>query len=180
MLKRSVIIIFLFAYGISNSQSQEFVLKSHFVDKFIYFINWPTTNQNNISKDSVFFNIKVIGENSFDDSLETVFRNKKIKNKKIKIHYIDNLEEITNCDILFISSSKRDSINHIVAYTKGKSILLIGDSEGFASEGVHLNFFLKKGQIRFEINPEAIRDSNLEMDYKLLKLGEIVTYNNNK
>jgi len=50
----------------------------------------------------------------------------------------------------------------------------IGETPGFAEECGIINFYLKSGKFRFEINIEASHGENLQIISKLLCLARIV------
>ena len=77
---------------------------------------------------------------------------KEIRNKNVTIQYLTKIDDSINCDVLFVSESYKDDLNDVLLYTKGKPILTIGDTEGFAKEGLIINFYLSEQKIRFEIN----------------------------
>ena len=53
-------------------------------------------------------------------------------------------------------------------------IVAIGETPGFAEECGIINFYLKNGKFRFEINIEASHRENLQISSKLLRLARIV------
>jgi len=52
--------------------------------------------------------------------------------------------------------------------------LTIGDTKGFAQQGVIINFYIKDEKVRFEINVDAAKRANLKISAKLLRLAKIV------
>ena len=63
----------------------------------------------------------------------------------------------------------------ILERIRGHSVLVIGESRGFASRGGIINFYVREGKtVRFEINPAAARREHLKISSNLLKLARIV------
>ena len=87
---------------------------------------------------------------------------------------IGSTAEIPECHILFISGSYKERLKEILACTRNRPILTVGDTEGFAEEGVLINFYLVGSKIKFEINEKAVQESGLVMSYRLLSLARIV------
>lgn len=141
---------------------------------FPRYIKWPQSA--NLENTSTPFIIGVVGKNPFGNILENAFIDEeyKIKNKKVEIRYISKLPEIENCNILFIAKSASEFLAGILTITKNKPILTIGETKGFAEQGIQFNFYISKGEIRFEINTAAITDANLIVDSELLNLARIV------
>ena len=143
------------------SQTDEYWVKGVFIEKITKFIEWPKGSKvNDVNKKFV---ISVIGENPFGNELNEIYKNTKIKNKVVEIRYIKNISEIESSDVLFIvlllSRNDKEKLKDIIAYTKDKPILTMGDTEGYADSGVLVNFFIDDNKIKFEINETAIKTS---------------------
>lgn len=154
------------------AQQSEYTIKAVFLEHFTRFIEWPESS--NIEDTSSPFFIAIIGENPFGSILEQIYAEQKIRNKEVEIQYILTPDGITDCHILFISSSKRDILPEILSRTRDKPILTVGDTKGFAEDGVLINFYLAEDRIKFEINENAVHESGLVMSYRLLNLARIV------
>ena len=156
-------------------QSLEYKTKASFIEKFTKFIEWE--NDSTITDTTKSFYISIIGNDPFNGFLEKIFTTIKIKNKTVKVQHISKITENTNCHILFIPIIKKDKLKEIIEATKNKPILLISDSDGFAKLGVHINLFISTtGTIRFEINPEAAKNSGLSISYLLISMAKIVSF----
>ncbi len=154
------------------AQQSEYTIKAVFLEHFTRFIEWPESTE--IANTSQPFYVAVIGENPFGSILDQVYSEQKIKNRRVEILYFATLDEITHCHILFISRSNKEILSEILARTKDKPILTVSDTEGFAENGVLINFYLSGNRIKFEINEKAVHDSGLAMSYRLLSLARIV------
>lgn len=154
------------------AQQSEYTIKAVFLEHFTRFIEWPKSS--NIEDTSSPFFIAIIGKNPFGSILEQIYAEQKIRNKEVEIQYILTPDGITDCHILFISSSNRDILPEILSRTRDKPILTVGDTEGFAEDGVLINFYLAEDRIKFEINENAVHESGLVMSYRLMNLARIV------
>ena len=155
----------------AQSQSQEYALKAAFIEKLCRFIDWP---QNDSGADSSQFVISVLGKNPFEDSLEKLAASQKIKGRTVKVVYHSNVSEIKGCNVIFIPGTEKSRLKQIIEHTKGRPVLLIADTEGFAKQGVHINFYQFGETLRFEINREAALDSGLRIRSRVLKHARIV------
>jgi hypothetical protein len=77
--------------------------------------------------------------------------------------------------VLFISRTNPDQLGHIMAVLKGRSILTVGDTEGFYQGGGIIRFVTEKNRIRFRINVDAAEAAHLVISSKLLRLAEVAT-----
>lgn len=170
MIKRiQIIILLLLVFQLNGfSQTTEYMLKAGFLEKFARFTEWPNINKTE-------FKICVLGKNPFKKDLDKMYAKVKIKNLAVKLEYIENINELKNPDILFISSSERSNLSEILNQIKEKPILTVSDTRGFAQKGVIINFYeTAQGTIHFEINKSTLSDSGLQMDLMLLQLAKII------
>lgn len=154
------------------AQQSEYTIKAVFLEHFTRFIDWPESVE--IADASHPFYVGIIGENPFGSILDQIYAEQKIKNKKVEIRYFSTPDEIIDCHILFISTANKEILPEILMHTKDKPILTVSDTEGFAENGVLINFYLAGNKIKFEINERAVHESGLVMSYKLLSLAKIV------
>ncbi len=154
------------------SQTTEYTMKAVSFEKFAFFTEWPAISR--VSDTSLPFIVTVLGDNSFDRILDQIYKEKKIKNKKVQINYISSINEIGDCHLLFISGSEEKFLARILEYTESKPILTIGDTKGYAKKRVIVNLFLSGDNIRFEINETALHRSGLYMSSHLLNFAKII------
>lgn len=160
------------------SQPSEYLLKAVFIEKFTRFIEWPEHHQFADSTQS--FIIGILGENPFEVDLRTLFQNQSIKGKTVEIRYYRDIDEISGCDLLFISKSEEDHIQRIIDHLDEKPILTIGDSDAFSGTGVIINLFIADNKIRFEIDEQAVHRAGFHVSYLLLKEAVIVNSNSSR
>jgi hypothetical protein len=75
------------------------------------------------------------------------------------------------CHILFVASSARKELRRVLAKAKKEGILTVGDTKGYAAEGVAINFIETRERLRFEINRTAAERAGLVLSSELLKLA---------
>ena len=133
-------IIALFLPVLTLAESQEYMLKATFIEKFIQFTEWP---EESIKDNTKPFIIGVIGENPFEDTLDMMFRKEKIKGKKVEIRYLERLDQIQGCRLLFVSSKTEYDLSDILSVSNGSPILTVSEIPGFSEKGGHINFYFK-------------------------------------
>lgn len=170
----SCVLLCLTAVGFAQTLEDEYTMKSVFIAGFSRFVTWPESSRmNDKSKPFV---LGIIGVNPFGKILENHYMelNQKINDKNVEIRYISTLDKIPGCHILFISSSCKNDLPNILAVTSGKPILTIGDTEGFAEQGVLINFYIQRRRIRFEISEALFQKASLKIDSLILREAKIV------
>ncbi|MCP5047596.1 MAG: YfiR family protein [bacterium] len=120
-------------------------------------------------KTSRTFKIAVMGPNPIFSQLNKVFKRKRVNNKRVIVSIISKVEAIGDSDVLFISNSERARLSSILAYTRGKPILTVGDTDGFARDGVHLNFNFQSKRLVLRVNSGEADASGLTIDLSSIK-----------
>ncbi len=164
-----VAILALSAHAVG--QDREYRMKAVFLDKFTHFVQWPAQA---VGDTSSTFVIGVIGDSPFGTVLEQIYAERKVKDKPVDIRYLTTLNEITECHLLFIAQSAADQLPDIIARTRGRPILTVSDTDGFAARSVLINLYKDSGKVKFEINESAVHTSGLTFSYMLLNLARIV------
>jgi len=76
--------------------------------------------------------------------------------------------------MVFVSSSESRSYAGILEKVRGTSVLVVGETDGFAAAGGMIEFLLEDNHVRFAINPDATRRAGLKCSSSLLALAKIV------
>lgn len=154
-----------------TTTSQEYQVKAAFLFNFAQFVEWPTNAFSNPQTPLV---IGIIGDDPFGATLDEIVRGENVNGHPLVIQRFRQVEEIKTCHILFINSSEKNRAMEIIGQLKGRSVLTVGDTEGFATNGGMIRFVTEKNKIRFRVNLEAAKAANLTISSKLLKAAGIV------
>ncbi len=157
----------------TDFDTREYTLKAVFLERFTRFIDWP--NDQSAGEKATPFVIGIMGNPDFSALLKKIYQNQKIQGKNVIVKDLDNLETLQSTHLLFIANISDSTLENVLKQTQNTSILTVSDAEGFAERGVMINFFMsRKQKIRFEINEQAIKQSDLYISYKLLSVAKIV------
>ncbi len=175
------LIIFLLVFPLlSQPESKEKVkmaeypLKVKIISRFFSFVKWPADSGN--TGDSSLFVLGVVGKTPILEYERTFHKEVNLPEKKITIKKISELDQIKECHALIIAPTESNRLKEILSITGDKPILSIGDTEGFAEEGVLINLFREGKKVKFEINYGAVQKSGLVFSSKLYKLARIINY----
>lgn len=155
----------------AHAAPSEYELKAAFIYQIARFVEWPVSNATVNAGASL--RLCVLGGNPFGPSLDTI-RGKPVNERKMEVSLLDMSADTGECDMLFVAAPAEKNLERIIALSRGSSMLIIGDTQGFAQRGVMVNFFPEDGKIRFEINSAASRRAGLKISSQLLKLARIV------
>jgi hypothetical protein len=122
-----------------ETQLSEYQVKAAYLYNFAKFIEWPpgTAGRQNT------FTICVLGKNPFGNALENI-AGKLVRNQKVVVRHINNIDEIKECEMLFISAAERDNITSIIAALSSvRGVLTISDAKRFVQAGGMIGFVLR-------------------------------------
>ena len=120
------------------------------------------------------FCIGVLGDDPFNSFLDETVRSENIKGHPLIIQRYHNIDEVKDCQVLFISRSETGSMEQILSRLKGRDILTVGDAEGFLKNGGAIRFATEQNKIHLRVSLEAAKSTNLVISSKILRLSEIV------
>ena len=155
----------------NRASAQDVDYKSYtlFVYNFIKYIEWPE------AKSHGDFVVGVLGDSPVIPELERLAATKKAKGRTIIIKRFDSPEKVTDCHLLYVTSSKSSSIKALKAMAKNKPMLIVGEREGLARKGAALSFVTFDDDVlKFDINKAEIEQHNLKIPGTLLLLGLII------
>jgi len=152
--------------------STEYKFKAVFLFRFAQFVDWPTNIFTNAQAPLV---IGILGDDPFDDYLDETVNGENVNGHPLAVKRYRSLDDVKDCQMLFISSSEESRLGRDLGALRGKTILTVSDIEDFPENGGIIGFVTVQNKIHFRINTDAARDANLAFSSKLLRLAEIVT-----
>jgi YfiR/HmsC-like len=169
--------------------SSEYLIKAGFVYNFAKLTEWPAGSFAQPDSPIV---IGILGTDPFGATIDHVVDNKQINGRGVvvkRLKWGDRLKErqyrlwlndLLQCNILFVSSSEVSHLDELISIVQGIPILTVGDTPGFAMRGGVINLILDDNKVRFEVNVEAARRANLNISSRLLALAKIVPQDGKK
>lgn len=118
--------------------------------------------------------IITVYKNRCGNFFDNIYKNKKIKNKPVKIIYIDNIKKLKNSDILYIPKVNSLELSKIIKYTNKKNILTVSDNRGFAERGGIVQLYFVSQKIKLKLNTTSASQHNLKIKPTLLRIAKIV------
>jgi hypothetical protein len=151
-------------------EGTEYQIKGAMMMNFIKFIEWP---EQLIDKTGNTITIGIIGKGIFGNTLDQI-NGRTIGDKKLSIRHIQSLNQLSGCQVLFVSASESHRCYQILKEVAGAPILTIGEDEDFIRLGGIIRFYNEKSHIRFEINQTAALKSDLQLSVKLLEVAAAI------
>lgn len=148
---------------IQAEQPSEYRLKVAFLYNFAVYTEWPDSHNQVL-------NLCIHGEDPFGENLQYI-QQKKIKAYELLIRYTENIEDLSSCQIVFITHSVVNNVTDIINLLSGKPILTIADTPGSGRQGVVLNMAVKEGKVIFEANIASAKKNGLKLSSQLLRFA---------
>lgn len=157
--------------GDGAQRASEYAVKAAFVYDFSKFVTWP---QRAFKAQDAAISICVLGDNPFGGALDRITAGKTVNGRSFSVLYPASTEEAKACQMVFISRSEQRRLKAVLAALGTSSALTIGDTAGYAAQGVMINLFLDDDRVRFEINDAAAQKAGIDISSKLLSLAKLV------
>ena len=164
--------VVLALFACSAAASDESRVKAAFIEKLTRFIEWPEQPARDPARPFV---LCLIGRDTLDGALDELAKLVRVKGHVLQVRYLDAGQDVSACNALFISSTMANRLPALLQRLAAHPILTIGDTAGYARQGVMVNFYVDQGRLRFEINPQAAEAAGLRVGARVLKLARIVT-----
>ena len=137
------------AKTLGQNVPNEYQLKAVFLFNFAQFVEWPTSAFPEARTPLV---IGVLGTDPFGAYLDETVRGEIVNSHPLAVQRYRRVEDITRCHILFVSGLEQGHLAEILAGLKGRTILTVGDAEGFTRGGGMIRFVTDHNRIRLRIN----------------------------
>ena len=137
-------------------------LQAAYMYNFAKYISWPT--------EAPQFVIGIFEDADIMLGLETTLKGKKVRSKPIVLKIVTTLDELLECNIVYLSESHSKSINKLTDAMRNKSILIVTE-EDLVRKGATISFLVKEDRLKFKVNVKALKQVGLVASEGLLNLA---------
>jgi hypothetical protein len=148
----------------------EYQVKAAFLLNFAKLVKWSARNQPAPGEPIV---LGVVGEASVVESVSSKLAGARVGDHSVEVRSVSGASQVEGCHIVFVASG-RNNEGAILEAAREQAALSVGESEGFANRGGVVNFFNEGKKLRFEINPQAAAQAQIEISSRLLRLAKLV------
>ena len=149
--------------------AEEYQVKGAFLLNFTKFVDWPPEAFKGPGDPIA---ICVLGQNPFGPGLERAARDAVAANRRVSVRQVSDGQQASQCQIVFVGASERKRSRAWLEALRGKSVLTVGEFEGFLANGGVVNFKLEGERVRIEISMAAAERAGLHISAKLLSLAQ--------
>ncbi|MGA2868003.1 MAG: YfiR family protein [Verrucomicrobiota bacterium] len=159
-----------------ESSPLQYQVEAVFLFNFAKYVDWPAAAFTNATAP---ITIGVLGTDPFGGSLQHMVEGKSIAGRSFVIKHLATDGDLSGCQILFISDSEAARMGEILNKAAALPILTVGEDEAFAEDGGIINFVIKDGKVRLEIDLTKARKNGLTISSRLLAVADVVKGNTN-
>lgn len=160
------------AAAIAAGSDKEYRVKAAFVLNFASLTEWPSESFGDSKAPIV---ICHVGGDQTKSLLDAAYSGRRVGRRSLELRHLSSSEMASGCHIVFITEDRGEQDREFITAVAGRSILTIGETEGFARSGGVIGFYNEGSKIRFEINPRAAESAGLRISSRLLQLARLVS-----
>ncbi len=161
----SICILLPPAQAAPDNKPTQYEVEAAYLFDFGKFIAWPG------ARSDAPFLICVLGQDPFGQVLDHTVSGEKLSGRQVQDRRITRPQDATGCSILYISSSETARLSKILSTVQGAPVLTVSDIPDFVQQGGMIQFVLREGRVRFQVNLEPAQSNGLSMSSELLKVA---------
>ncbi|MGZ2371675.1 YfiR family protein [Ancylomarina sp. YFZ004] len=153
------------------AQVDQDLLRAAYMERITRFVEWPSEC---LSDENTIITVGVVNNPAFANTIKEIFKSQKIKNRTVKVLSLLEGDDISSCQICFIDKIDSASLKSTIPLANKYGILLFSQNKMCAKAGVHINFFIDKGKLKFEINKSSVDSAGFKISHLLMKSARIL------
>ena len=134
--------------------------KTLFIENITPLITWPENNRQD-------FSICVLNDREILNAAQAVYTGKNIQKKPVVIRDLDQTDDVSLCEILFIGK-KTKGVTELTQILLNQPTLTLSDTKAF-KENVIITVFEDDDRIACTINHKIVQQTDLRVSYLLLE-----------
>jgi len=155
-----------FALSPVRSSEREYAIKSGFIYNFARY----STGEWFDPETSDFYKI-CSNDAAFIAAARNTLSKQTVKGKPVVITLIDHAQ--TGCHSLFVLNDD-DHNKVLIDSAEFHNTMIIVESRNFKENLGHINLFKTGGKIRFEIAPNRLKEANIVLSSKVMRMGRVI------
>jgi len=141
---------------------------------FAQFVEWPRSANTGNKGTNENINFCVLGRDPFGVLLDASILGHPIDDRRPVVVRGKRLEDLGDCDVLFVSSSEKKRQSKILNQLSRAGVLTVSETNDFAANGGIIQFVQEGGHINFLINVDAAARAGLKIRAALLALAKVI------
>ena len=144
----------------------ERAVRAAYVFNLIKYVEWPSQGRE--------LTIALIGDAETGGVMASMLDGRTSNGKNIHVVLSPSDEALENCGVLYIAASRPEDIRYALERMKGRSVLTVGETDGFVRGGGMVALINTGDHIRIEVNLDAVQRAGIRISSRVLNLAIIV------
>ena len=168
-MRKIVLILFFVLLIPLKGYSQVEKYKSVFTLNFIRYVGWAEEAKQGD------FVIGVLKSSKISEWLVKQSAGKKFGYQNVVIKQFNSVEEVTDCQVLYVSSAVNFSRHADTLKGKlGKNSMIITETEGATKYGAVINFVVRDNNLKFEVHEANAQTYGISISTKLANMAAAI------
>jgi hypothetical protein len=155
----------------SSDRADSRDVKAVFLVNFLSFADWPMAK---LAPAPARVVIAILGDPSFAAIVEKAAAGHTVNGRPIGVQVVESPEQAAGAHLVFIASSQSRRLPAVLRTLLDATVLTVGDTDGFAQEGVAINLYTLDNRVRIEVNSTAAARAGIHLSANLMRLARIV------
>ncbi len=154
------------AQASAPARADEYRLKAAIIYNLAKFVEWPASM---FTDHAATFTVCVLGVDPFGPMLDNAISGHLVAGRSISARRVMAVE--AGCHVVFVSESETKRLPVILDQLRGRSVLSIGEQEGFLEQGGIVSLVTEGGRVRLAVSGGAAEQAKLKVSARLLALA---------
>ncbi|MDJ0794746.1 MAG: YfiR family protein [Woeseiaceae bacterium] len=138
------------------------------VHKIVKFVNWP---EQRFAAPDDRLRFCVVGDDGIREAFE-VLSERRIHGRQLSVRTVTEPEEVAmTCDVLYLAGDEHHSDEVWLDAVAGHPVLTFAEAGHFGGDGSIVSMTVRRDKVRFSINLDANKGSQLRISAQLLQLA---------
>ncbi|HFB64308.1 MAG TPA: YfiR family protein [Aeromonadales bacterium] len=145
-------------------------LKSLFLFNFVNYVEWPSQIFKHKNSPVIYC---VSGNLRVFKNLRSVLKDEYYQNRKLIVRELESDEEMHGCHIVFFGAADKYQTESTLEILARQHVLTVGEDPDFLKKGGMINLDYDKNHVVIEIDLENVKQGQLNISSKLLRLSKV-------
>ncbi|GJL54753.1 MAG: hypothetical protein NPIRA02_18850 [Nitrospirales bacterium] len=160
----------VFSGGAFADSPREYQVKAAFLYHFVQFTEWP---EHVFTGPDMRIRICVYGDDPFAEYLVGTFMGKMLHARRFRIQPRVSASTSHSCHVIFLNREIDATRPDVRRALQRSQALTVGEADDFLEQGGMIQFYRVEKNIRFAINPNALKRKQIRLSSKLLRLARV-------
>lgn len=145
-------------------------IKAAFVHNFAKFVTWPPATFTSPQQP---LRLGIVGDDMLARTLG-MLQGRITQGRKLDVVHLAPGDSIDTYQMVYVAASARHRTIEVLAQSRGRAVLTIGDSPSFCEQGGIINLAQDGDRLRIEICAQRASSCGLKISSKLLQVARIL------